>query len=192
VAFAQRPMVSFSFNIPVAGWGIPKDQGTHSDSGQLILTANGVSTIVYFSFAGIEGDDPQTKIEFIVAYRRCLVFSGHGQLHPVDPTGRSGTATLQFGTGAFHDASAAITYDFTCTSGCPQGIQAPYPLPFDGILTGTGSLFLPTSVAQVILPTLFPPPPGFLVPAGITAGANVPVILTAGGFPSAPVTVAIR
>jgi hypothetical protein len=60
-------MVSFSFNIPVAGWGIPKDQGTHSDSGQLILTANGVSTIVYFSFAGIEGDDPQTKIEFIVA-----------------------------------------------------------------------------------------------------------------------------
>ncbi len=30
------------------------------------------------------------------------------------------------------------------------------------------------------------------VPAGVTAGASVPVILTAAGFSSAPVTVAIQ
>jgi uncharacterized protein (TIGR03437 family) len=162
VASAQRPQAALSFNIPVAGWGIPGDQGAHSDSGQLVLTANGVSTVVYFSFAGIDGKDLQTKINFIVATNTGDVLSFLDTSAQLTPTGRSGTATLQFGTGAFHDASAAISYDFTCTSSCFQGLQAPYPLPFAGILKGTGSLYLPTSVAQVILPTIFPPPPGFL------------------------------
>jgi hypothetical protein len=80
--------------------------------------------------------------------------------------GRKGTATLKFGTGAFHGATGYLTYDFECTSGCFNEKGEPASGPFTVNLSGTGSLNLQLGTAQAVLPDLFLPPADYVVQHG--------------------------
>src|ERR1700722_17252776 len=156
VAQSNRVTVSLSYLLHLGGWGIRGDQASQSASGSLIFSLNGTSTLVYYRFAGIEGTESQTTIILIPSATSADVLSFLGPV-TLTPKGRKGTATLQFGTGAFHGATGYLNYDFECVNGCFDEKGAPFSGPFVATLSGTGSLNLQLGIAQAVLPDLFLP-----------------------------------
>ena len=155
--------VTLSYLLRLGGWGIPGDQASQSASGALILSANGTSTLVYYRFAGIEGKGSQTKILLIPAATSADVLSFLDTSATLTAKGRTGTATLQFGTGAFHGATGYLSYDFECSNGCFNEKGDPFSGPFVATLSGTGLLYLQLGIAQAVLPDLFLPPADYVV-----------------------------
>jgi hypothetical protein len=152
-------------HIHVEGWGIPGTQSAHGLSGALLVSlSKGATTGVYLpvSFAGETGTKTQTEISFFLRYRfDTLDFLDTSPSW--SNSGRTGTAILRLPTGgSFHGATGFFNYTLTCGQGCPMGSGPAFDDSFDGNISGTGQMNLPTAAAQALLPNLYPPPPGFL------------------------------
>ncbi len=85
--------------------------------------------------------------------------------------GRVGTEHLKIPTGTFRNALGGVAYTFRCGQGCPMPDQTIQDAAFDGRLSGTIIINLPTQVAQEIFPKLFGPLPAIpkqLTPPPVT------------------------
>jgi len=155
-------------NIHVSGWGKPGDQSAHGYSGDMLvaLSAGATSGVVLpILFMGEDGTPTTTHIIITFPHSGDVLDFTDGPPGPgpvVMNTGRTGTATLNWGTGSFHNATGFYAYTLKCGQGCAPDIGQIENGGFDGTMGGSGQLNLPTAVAMAVLPNLFPPPPTFL------------------------------
>lgn len=177
---ATACIFDFTYNGTGTGNGIPGDVVSASYNGTLLASATTnqlgtqvtATTAIPIVFAGLHGAGSFSEITIILANATHdeLEFTDHNA--SLTAKGRTGTANLVFGTGAFNGSSGNFTYTFNCTADiteagiCYDGTGTPNPDTFSFSLTGSGTMQMYPAYAVASLPTLFPTlPPGFIAKA---------------------------
>lgn len=153
-------------SIHVGGWGVPGTQTADGARGfmlaslsQPIVGSNNTfdpssGVVVDISFIGETGMQTSTEISMMIR-------ATNDTLHFLDTSpswnnnGRTGTARLSNPTGSFRNANGVLSYTLTCGQGCPMGNEKIIDGSFDGKISGTVQLILPTADAQLRFPNLF-------------------------------------
>lgn len=177
---ASACIFDFTYNGQGTGNGIPGEVVSASYDGTLLASATTnqlgtqvtATTAIPIVFTGLHGDGSFTEITIILANATHdeLEFTDHNAT--LNDKGRSGTANLVFGTGAFNGTSGNFSYTFSCTADltlagiCYEGTGNPNPDTFSFSLTGSGTMQMYPAYAVDSLNTLFPTlPPGFIAKA---------------------------
>ncbi len=161
MAPAQSASSSFSFNLTGTGSGSgrPGLIDAHLHEGTLTIGGGGRTTTIPLSFVAIDGNGSTTNIGLIPAGNANDYIHFYDGAASLNNLGRTGTASISYGIGAFHFATGTIAYSLVCTFVCFNGNGTPTADIFAFSFTASGTLNLPTTTAQAILPALYPPPP---------------------------------
>ena len=159
--------------IHVSGYGQPGNQEARGYGGLLLMSLtqppdptqpNPSGVLLEVSYVGetggsdLPGEPNVTRLYIFIRYTNDQLFF-QDSTPTITTSGRHGDAILQIPTGTFRNAVGGVDYDFECTQGCPEPGQTIQDASFDGKLTGTVVVNLPTQVAKEIFPNLFAPPP---------------------------------
>lgn len=170
-ASAQSGITNLAASLVGNGGGIgePGQIDAHFDRGLFTVSysvtnaANGFTTnyanSIPLSFAGIAGNGTGTDIVLLFAGNANDGVHFHDTNSHLRNDGRDGTASVDWGIGAFHGATGTLTYNFKCTSLCFQGQGTPVAGIFGFTMSASGTLDLQTARAQDITPQASTNPP---------------------------------
>jgi uncharacterized protein (TIGR03437 family) len=154
---------TFTMNLNIIGTanGIPGFHAGHGREGTITLVGAGKTALIGWSHLGFSGEGTQTLMDVLVndASRDLITFEDDSAT--LSNTGRTGTATIKFGTGAFHNLSGSVNYTFTCTDThglCYDGNGTPIPEDFPFSLTGSGPVTLTITNLNGYPPNVQPAP----------------------------------
>lgn len=143
-----------------SGSGLPGHIDAHLNAGVLTATnSTGGTTSIPLAYVLIYGNSTDTNIVMGAAGSAVDVLNFHDSSASLNDLGRTGTATVVSGGGAFHSATGSLTYTLTCTFVCFSGTGKAVGDIFAFSFSANGSFTLPTTTAQNILPSIVPSPP---------------------------------
>ena len=182
-AAAQSGTSTFSLNLvgKGSGQGLPGYISAHLNLSASALSVSnfvGGITQIPLSVAGIVGDSTNTEIFLAAAANPKDFLHFTDSAAKLNNMGRGGTATLDYGGGAFEKATGTVIYNLVCTQVCFNGVGKPVGDIFAFGFSFNGTLYLPTATAQAILPSIMPAP---TVSPSASTGCSVNVAVTPNG-----------
>ena len=159
-AKAQTDSIAFQMGGAGTGYGSRADSDSTIAGGYLVITGGTLTGSITFRYIIVKDSPTTTTIEILFqdAAQDFVVFQDRSPTLKSNPDGRTGTATVLYGTDAFHGASGSLAYTFSCTMS-KSHCDATNPNAkgdFDFVLSGNGTLFLSGNAPDELKSALAP------------------------------------
>jgi uncharacterized protein (TIGR03437 family) len=159
-AKAQSDSIAFQMGGAGTGYGSRADSDSTIAGGYLVTTGGTLNGSITFRYIIVTDSPTTTTIEILFqdAAQDFVVFQDSSPTLKSNPDGRTGTATVLYGTDAFHGASGSLTYTFSCTMSKEHcdATNANAKGDFDFTLRGNGTLFLSGNAPDELKSALAP------------------------------------
>jgi uncharacterized protein (TIGR03437 family) len=159
-ASAQPDSIAFQMGGAGTGYGSRADSDSSIAGGYLVITGGTLTGSITFRYIIVTDSPTTTTIEILFqdADQDFVVFQDSSPTLKSNPDGRTGTATVLYGTDAFHGASGSLAYTFSCTMSKEHcdATNANAKGDFDFTLSGNGTLFLSGNAPDELKSALAP------------------------------------